>query len=180
MKQKQITTGKATIVVVDMPEGAHKINVVEGCYGNEYKDQIVYNLKEYTENQILDHIKQIDLPSSHWKLLGQFSQITEDQWKEIVESDYRGYKHYWKDNGFVPRGFNHRYKTATESGLSLLRAHGVVLENPLGVWNGLDGRPQTFPDGAQFNSAIELYNFQKKWDKAQSEVWKNPYIFIKL
>ncbi|SUJ18977.1 Uncharacterised protein [Sphingobacterium spiritivorum] len=146
MKQKQITTGKATIVVVDAPHGN------------------------------IPHSNLLDFPDGSWSHLGPLSQVTEDQWKEIVDQVITSYQDY-TDNTVVP---TFSLFSSTESGLSLLRANGVLLENPLGVWNGPDGRPQTFPDGAQFNSAIELYNFQKKWDKAQSEVWKNPYIFIKV
>ncbi|MGJ1424536.1 hypothetical protein ACR79B_11125 [Sphingobacterium spiritivorum] len=154
MKQKQITTGKATIVVVDMPEGAIKINVVEGCYGNEYKDKIVYNLKEYTENQILNHIEQIDLPQGHWKLLSQFSQLTDDQWKDIVDMDKTYYSTLTKNWSPSP----------TESGLSLLRANGVLLKNPVTV--DLTGNNELNCDYAE-------------WQSFESQIWKNPYIFLK-
>ncbi|MGJ1362912.1 hypothetical protein ACR79B_20630 [Sphingobacterium spiritivorum] len=161
MKKTEITTGKATIVVVDMPEGAIKINVVEGCYGNEYKDKIVYNLKEYTENQILNHIEQIDLPQGHWKLLRQFSQLTEDQWRDIVDLHYSqlGFEDYDSDCEF------NVLNTATESGLSLLRANGILLENPVTV--DLTGNNELNCDYAE-------------WQSFESQLWKNPYIFIKV
>lgn len=171
MKQKQITTGKATIVVFDMPEEAIKPHI----YIVGELTYLVYHVKSG------DGYEQVNVPISEgkWDSIGPLSQVTEDQWKEIVDQSLHTGLHPHYVNGINPPNA-YCYQNATESGLSLLRANGVLLENPLGVWNGPDGRPQTFPDGAQFNSAIELYNFQKKWDKAQSEVWINPYIFIKL
>ncbi|MGJ1499641.1 hypothetical protein ACR79R_20175 [Sphingobacterium spiritivorum] len=174
MKQKQITTGKATIVVVDMP-------------GNTYYEldpQFIY--KEIIINQqngLIVSKYKLDNDMSGYNCLGSLSQVTEDQWKEIVDSKIVLNEVLLPKRKVWCNYLENRYSidfSPCKSGLSLLRANGVLLENPLGTWNGPDGRPQTFPDGAQFNSVIELYNFQKKWDKAQSEVWKNPYIFIKV
>lgn len=57
----------------------------------------------------------------------------------------------------------------------LLRDKGILFENPLG-----DRRPQNFPDGADYNTPIELYNAQIKWDKAQQNVVENIVIIKKL
>lgn len=118
MKQKQITTCKATIVVIDMPEDVilEEVNSIQGMINFQTR------------------------------CLGPLSQVTEDQWKEIVDQSLHTGLHPHYVKGINPPN-TYCYEDAAESGLSLLRAHGVVLENPLGVWNGLDGRPQTFPDG---------------------------------
>ncbi|MGJ1369557.1 hypothetical protein [Sphingobacterium spiritivorum] len=168
MKTIEITTGKATIVVVDMPEECFVSQISIG--GGLIETAIGFPDGSY---------RGINKFNQNLKELGPLSQVTEDQWKEIVDQSLHTGLHPHYVNGINPPNA-YCYQNATESGLSLLRANGVVLENALGTWNGSDRRPQTFPDGAQFNSAIELYNFQKKWDKHQSEVWKNPYIFIKV
>ncbi|MGJ1369556.1 hypothetical protein [Sphingobacterium spiritivorum] len=180
MKTIEITTGKATIVVVDMPEEAHKINVVEGCYANEYKDQIVYNVKEYTENQILNHIEQIDLPQGHWKILNQFSQLTEDQWQDIVDVSDEGFECWnYEENDWGYHGFD-----PESSGLSLLRANEVRLENLFGEEPALsdyifEEHPELVGNPKEYDHDKFEYD-HSYWAKAQSEVWKNPYIFIKV
>lgn len=69
------------------------------------------------------------------KPIGKLSELTEEQLTEIVDthinSKGKGYRHYWKDNGFVPRGFNAIHKSAKQSFLSKLEAEGsTTYETP--------------------------------------------------
>ncbi|MGJ1432871.1 hypothetical protein ACR79M_14950 [Sphingobacterium spiritivorum] len=151
MKQKQITTGKATIVVVDMPEGSFD-PIIEDCMLKYYVD------KHIEGTGSVWHTK---FPFGNYKPLGLPSWITEDQWKEIVDLHYShlGFDDYDSDCEF------NVLNTATESGLSLLRANGVVLENPVTV--DLSGNNELNCDYAE-------------WQTFESQIWKNPYIFIKV
>ncbi len=158
MKQVTITTGKATIVVVDLPEGAFNIKCVSfRPYGIYY---IVKSAKAprgkvgcfvKTDFQVMN--------------LGHVSKVSDDLWDKIVdwnEEHLFYFKYPNKDwQGDI---------TATESGLSLLKANGVVMDNPLGE------EPLRYtPDiGSDF---VPYHN---KWLEAQKDVWLNPQIFVKV
>lgn len=116
-----------------------------------------------------------------YKHLGKVSEITEDQWKCIVDAPvehkihsynplltkrYFRFKDYKSDADIL--------KTATESGLSLLKANGVLLENKyqddwdeLCIW----GHGDFSKDG---KSSFDLYT------EEQEKVWSNPHVFIKI
>ena len=134
MKTIKITTGKATIVVVDMPDDVtlEEVNSIQGMINFQTR------------------------------CLGLYSQVADLQWDLIVETVPQ---YYWRDYEFLNRRFDHMCSCPTESGLSLLRANGVVLENPVTV--DLTGNNELNCDYAE-------------WQSFESQVWKNPYIFIKV
>lgn len=62
--------------------------------------------------------------------IAESTDLTEERCTDIVDRKNWGYRHYWNDNGFVPRGFNHVYRHAKESFASLMQS----LEANTGTW----------------------------------------------
>lgn len=149
MKQVTITTGNATIVVVDFSD----IKKEEDLY--QFRD--VYTVDE-------------------WSHLGGSKELEEEDWKGIVDQGAHSglFSHYVA--GVMPPNI-YCYKTATESGISLLKANGVVMENPLGE------EPFYSPNMKSETPYADLYEHNHRlacWQQAQSKVWVNPQIFVKL
>jgi hypothetical protein len=64
----------------------------------------------------------IELPPGNWQLIGKGDALTEEQWKGIVETEYI------EDIGHFPIDYETEESDCssyTESGLSLLRSHGM-------------------------------------------------------
>lgn len=78
----------------------------------------------------ITHTDSFELPTGNWRILGNANELTEEQWKEVVEGistaqlDGVFYKNYLTDK---EKQYSLEY--ATESGASLLKLH--KLENPL-------------------------------------------------
>lgn len=79
----------------------------------------------------ITHTDSFELPTGNWRILGNANELTEEQWKEVVEEIHKGaYVNYdkktrrWKDYNW-----DFYTDTATESGASLLKLH--KLDNPL-------------------------------------------------
>lgn len=157
MKTKEITTRKATILVVYLPEGATGLIVNDG--------NIIVAIKYLAA-------MDIKIPDGNWQHLGQLSDITEEQWKDVVEdskcfvTDEIGYIDYLNDDQLCP--------LAKKSGLSLLKANGVLLENTI-------TKPVKYKGDDFFkHQAKQMYDFAiNRWQQAQEQVWKNVHIFIK-
>jgi len=93
MKQITITTAKATIIVFDLPEDALNFRGIESISGAEFK------------------------------ILGKATELTEEQWRTIVDSNHGGFECYDKD--MMLKNCRNYCNSATESGSSLLSANGV-------------------------------------------------------
>ena len=109
-----VETANRMVGIVTPPEGS----------------QMLYHLGGHKDARYLQFtVPSIWLPPGNWQLLGRASEITEEQSKEIVEvhvnSNGKGFKHYWQNRGFVPRGFNSIHKTALSSFRSWCTLHGV-------------------------------------------------------
>lgn len=148
MKQVTITTCQATIVVVD--------------FGELKKESYLYEFREI-------------YPTEQWIHLGGIKELTEKDWKRIADSfdllgDINvGYKNYEFEEPV--------HDTATESGLSLLKANGVVMENKFGE------KPFFNPNPKSVTPYADLYEHncrEMQWQQSQDQVWSNPHIFIKL
>lgn len=176
MKKLEIKTEKATLLVVDDSNW-------DGC------------MHEF-----------VGVNYNGYKHLGKVSEITEEEWKVIVDDpfvkgigqyvkpdnlegwtvvnaalgvQYQKYSHIsFKDYQIKTDGFSiskqYPFETATESGLSLLKANGVLFENKyqddwdeLCIW----GHGDFSKDG---KSSFELYTEEKQ------KVWSNPHVFIKV
>ena len=95
-----------------------------------------------------------------YRPLGELSRLSEEDWKGIVD-----YNTYYSTLTKSWEG------SATEFGLSLLKANGVVMENPMGE------EPLRYtPDiGSDF------VPYHDKWKEAQEQVWSpNTHVFIKI
>lgn len=178
MKKLEIKTEKATLLVVDLDKGAKP-----KIYHNGIWCDFDNNDASYTS-----------LPSDNYKHLGKVSEITEEEWKVVVDDpfvkgigqyvkpdnlegwtvvnaamgiQYQKYSHIsFKDYQIKSDGFSiakqYPFETAKESGLSLLKANGVLLENH-------------YPDPGLMPSAeLDIYR------KTQEKVWPNPHVFIKI
>lgn len=154
MNQKLIKTEKATILLLMLPEDAKYIDVRNG---------VVYYDTDFKEGEFTL------LPQGNWQPLGFTKEVGEEVAKEVVGRDKRGFKYYWKDNGFVPRGFNSVFETALEAFHSLLQANEVYLVNPYGKT-----KPYYDLDEAT------MYEYElEQWQQAQQNTG-NWYILKKL
>lgn len=107
-----------------------------------------------------------------YKYLGKVSEITEEEWKEIVDT---GVDFVKETINFIDyEDDSSLYRSAIQSGLSLLKSNGVLLENKyqddldeLCIW----GHGDFSKDG---KSSFELYT------EEQEKVWSNPHVFIKV
>lgn len=95
-------------------------------YGNESELIYMLSMSDIADDDNAEEtLIAKPLPPGAWRFLFTTKTATEEDARKVVEKDNRGYKYYWDDKGFVPRGFNSRYKTALESLHSLLRSKGL-------------------------------------------------------
>lgn len=149
-KIKIIETGKCKLLAVMVPEGATKhlyipkINTV-AFFNEDSKGRVV------TES-----VKFTFLSEGNWQLLGLSTELTEEQWRDVVEETTFG-------NNIIPifRNYNRPLPqwtfacaTAKESGLSLLEANQIYSVNPY------DAPVSFIPQKHE-----EAY---KKWSEAES------------
>lgn len=127
MQPTEIKTGKATILVVKVPEGSKEFNI--GFWGNPDMGgnnvQALYSSDSRPPIKVLGRIKEV----GNWKLLGLSTELTEDQWKEILPK-YKYDKHLGEYENYTDS--DEYFKTATESGRSLLVANRFFEKNPYG------------------------------------------------
>ena len=114
---KTLQTNKATLLAVEVSEGAKPLNI---SYGNR--------LRVGTNGKV----KPVILPEDYtYTLLGLGSNISEEQWKKIVDClCIDGWANYTVNHHGqrVPQYSEYLFKTATESGLSLLKTYGLEPE----------------------------------------------------
>lgn len=165
---KIISTGAADILLLDLPEGSRELKVF-----NDEKPYLSF-FEGHTTPRIY-------LPEGYnYTILDVSDKMTEEQWQSILPNyggkifDY-DLKHYnsYPDYEFANHPFESKFfGTAIESGHSLLKSQGILLENPFG-----DKRPKDCFYAENKNGYREkIYDgFQKKWDEYQSKV-KNPLV----
>ena len=131
MKTKQIQTGKATILVVDLPKGAKS-------FSNLVCGQLAYWLN--------DNPKFYKLPEGNWKLLGFADQLTEEQLDNVVSdlfltnNSVEQLKLLLKVNGIVTVNpyenidpkikFNHNDMVENELSMKYKQAESELWVNP--------------------------------------------------
>lgn len=127
----KITQLNERSIVVEVPEGTKNYHVWAGD-----KPQLGYEYitKNLIEKEFGDSTKYISLPPGSYSILGRPEEITEVQWRGIVERDNRktsngliemevsGFKDYERFGG---SSLFQVKSTATESGLSLLKSKGL-------------------------------------------------------
>ena len=187
MKQITIQTAKAQILIVDLPQDAHHVQLSL----NKHSD-ILYLAKGSP------FFVGIEIPNEDWQLLGKASELTEEQWRTIVDDvivvvaelgqtahQGRGFKNY--KGGAA-------YHSVVESGSSLLSANGVMLENPCGEEPDpiiIDQFPEQVccgfptPNGSCCGSGVIQWKQEQienpdwiKWRNEDEKVWSNPYVLI--
>lgn len=167
MKKKTITTNKATLLVVEMPEGAKP--------HNSYCDAILYTLPTgYVETEY-----PVESDGSwEWQLLGRLPDITEEQSDKLVERHYmdgcRSYDIYrdYRLNSEDGRWIDN----SLESLSSLLQANEVYFEyDPYDCSN-------YFCEGGKIDVGYGDFMTCSYCEEAQSKVWDKErcYLFIKV
>ena len=156
MKSHLITTGKATILVVDLPEGAFDVGI---------DNSILYYRHGMMSNSAIDLVDMY----GKWQPLGFLNEIKEDEAEGLVdwEDEVQFYVNYLV-KGVDNIGFGGDI-TATESLRSLI-ASEVSLENPLGE------KPHIFKD-SENSWGPEEY---KAWREAEELVYKNPFLIVEF
>lgn len=161
MRQIEIKTGKATLLVVEFPEGIKNINLLADKNTNHYR--LYYDEGRMNLNGFIGNHGILDFGVGNWHHIGTLDQMTEEVWKGIVEENFVS----------IMMDPSYKYQSATESGLSLLKANGILLNNKYqDDWDELCqwGHGDFSKDG---KSSYELYT------EEQAKVWTNPHIFIK-
>lgn len=67
---------------------------------------------------------RIEIPPGQYSIVGIAKDLTEEQWKGIVEQYGDGYEHYMSDDQYEKSDRIDLLATATLSGLSLLSSNG--------------------------------------------------------
>lgn len=113
MQQKQIQVGNKKLLALDIPEDINKAEIING--------NIVYSNGK-SGRAIMYHNPDL-------KVIGFKNDITEEQWAEIVEK-IQLYHHIVYEN-YMNQSLDATFKTAKESGLSLLQANNIDYLNCL-------------------------------------------------
>lgn len=165
MKQKTITTDKATLLVVELPEGAKFIRIETNQAVVPYGQEVNYEVPATKESYGYEETEVFALPEGNWQLLSRLPDITEEQADKVIDkSIHTGlYAHYVKD---IPVN-TYCYKESSDSLYSLLQANEVYFENPVKFFN---------------NKEIEANGSLLDWHEAQSKVWdkERTYILTKV
>lgn len=183
MKQQNIKTGKSEILVIDFPSCATDIKT---NYQSVDRNMYRVDLFIYTYKGVVESIK---VPSGRWKPVGKLTALSEEDWKGIVDSEYfdRGRERLELFVNYsiqLTKTFSDTM-SATESGFSLLKANGVVMENDFGEEPVLSD--YVFEEHPELVGNPKEYDYEKfesdykEWEQAQEQVWSpNTHVFIKI
>lgn len=158
MKKIEIKTEKATLLVVDFSLDRGK-SIAEALLCNPISGN-----KEF----------------EGYELLGKPSDITEEEWNGIVDT---GVDFVKETTHFIDyEDESSLYRSAIQSGLSLLKANGILLENPLGVkpMNDEIISKNLIKQGYGSNDFVDVLYDLHQYESAQEIVWANPHIFVKI
>lgn len=173
MKKKQINTGKAEILLVELPEGVHSINVVTKTDnpGILKTDHLIFSIHD---GDGFDYYDSQSLPEGNWSILSRADEVTEEQAEQIVEfgDQEPGNDRYilkWRDyelskDGVTCDFYDYSFDTALESLDSLYEANDVYWDNPL----GLGARQYT-------QARFDLWKAYERnvWDKSRTYILIN-------
>lgn len=148
---KQINTGVAELLLLLLPEGVTECQPrwIEG------KD-VLQQLRIAVYGSTID----IELPDGNWEELGVAHELTEEVWDSVLPS------YSIQDEFDYMRYDNLEFcETATESGLSLLRANECYAVNPYG---------RDEPEGIKHIGVFAQLMRQKHklWNEAQQNTGK--------
>lgn len=167
---KIIDTGKCKLLAVMVPEGASVFKIVMKYKSTSRLPCFEDRLKTLylTYEGKLGALHEIKLPQGNWQILGLSTEITEEQWYDLVNSlpdpysnsHHRNYKDYCR-NYSITRS-QYIFNTAKESGLSLLEANECYSTNPMEpVWE------QTDANGTPYNKHFDYYSYLRAYKEAQ-------------
>lgn len=178
MKQQLITTEKATILVVDLPEGAinpyMKYNPYHSRWTIQYKlpDQPGFTCSGSSVLLFKDFGGRKNYPKQgELELLGKTFELSEHDWKRIVESSeyYDPHAQPYPIPCFKDYVDNVWKWEAYQSGLSLLTANKVFKENPFAP----------IPHRGLYIHEYEYLVDMDYWKEAEQHVFRNAYTLIK-
>ncbi len=160
MKQKTITTDKATILLVELPLGSKNIRIDTNQAVIPYGKEVNYEVPATKESYGYEETEGFALPEGNWQLLGRLPDITEEQAEKIVPDGY--HKHIRADA---------RWYWALL--FDFLKDNEVCFENPFGD----EPKKHTV-----LNRGVVTTIEWDKWQEAQSKVWdkERTYLFIKV
>lgn len=154
MKQKTITTDKATLLLVELPEGITEVT-------NTGKRLAIPDRKGG------HHFFK-----GNWQILGRLPDITEEQASQLFGRNII-FKLYQYDIDTFP----YMFTTGLEAFNGLLEANGIMFENPLGKIH------PHHPNYTGIAESIDGYlDRSDEWKEAQQKVWdrNRTYIFKQL
>ena len=159
MRNVEFSTSKGEFYLVDFPEGANRFSV--------FNDR---------DNPYISYFKSGDTGRLYvnypLEVVGNPKELTEGEWGDICEEiafgTYRGFINHQAEGKDFRDIVESSFKSATQSGISLLKANGVFLENQLGEKPEPDYKVLWDQEG---DDAVQA------WKEAQEKVYKNPMMF---
>ena len=157
---KQVTIkAKATIVVIDIPDH-HVANITHIAPGLD-----TLTIQDVRTGDYVFGINGI------FKAAGHPSKLTEEDWKGIVDF-FTTDEDFGKEDVFRDYSGKNFFDTATESGLSLLRANGVVM------YYDFDDCANPFCEDGRIDMGYNESMTCSLCEEAQEQVWLNPSLFL--
>lgn len=178
--QVTITTPKATIIVVYFPtEKGKAMATALLCNPNFGKKEFRDNTPLGPVSEITEDVWKSIVEDPFTKGIGQYTEpddktgwVFRDRnmgacWEKLTHVSYRDYT-LIPDNISLDDLFP--FKSATESGLSLLKANGVVLDNP--------EKPYFISNISSEEDRAKSQEQMENYFNELSKVWSNPHIFL--
>lgn len=176
MKQLEINTGKETILAVELPKGVKNLRIDKfPRSGNWLIDCDSKELNAW----------KVKLPKGNWKPLGFADKLSEMELIDVV--DERGGVYFdYENNQHIPYDFNkwvYFFFNRLDSFNSLLKANGVVTVNPCNKPNKQAEKYFKFPTKSVWESTFNKAEYEKdlsRWQQAESQLWENVFILVKI
>lgn len=160
MRNVEFSTSKGEYYLVDFPEGADRFFPMNDR-DNPY---ISYFIGSDTGRLYVNYPLEV---------VGNPKELTAKDWEDVVEETLLFKKHKVESCKFRCYQDGHLgFKDAVESGMTLLNANGVFLENQLGEKPSI----KDYKNEEGGNQELFIHNLNE-WKEAQDKVWKNPIIF---
>lgn len=168
LKSKTITTDKATLLLVEIPDGTEYLATYDSKRGELIG--IDYSTNQTTLKRWLCPMEI----EGKFKILGCLPKVTEEQAEKVVESE--DFKHYSGEYFHMFVDYNNcenAFDDALESLHSLLQANEVYFENSIKHPRQMNMHPASV---GWYNRQVQVY------EEAQSKVWdkERTYLFIKV
>lgn len=167
MKQKTITIGNRTFLVLDLPKEARNVYVTPSTKFDNFETRPSLSYTDW----VCEHGNT--LPVGNWQLLGF---ISKEVAVKVVPECHFAYTDYMMKEPESYNGGNVCLKSALESLNSLLQSNGIITVNPLGEEPELSH----FYSGDGCFDQNEYYLALTEWQTAQSQLWENICLLEKV